>query len=165
MPATAACGSADESDPVFPRKRPCASTAGRTPSHSVDIPAYSATWPCEPRTAGLARGLVRAALHTWELDGLVDRATLITSELVSNSVQHSGGRLLRVGIALPEREVVRLSVSDRSTAHPVPCPPDLRSEHGRGLLLVEALADSWETDIRAWGKVIRAELRTRNTRA
>ncbi|GAA4678575.1 ATP-binding protein [Streptomyces chumphonensis] len=163
MPATAACGSADESDPVFRPERACATTAG-PPSHPVDIPAYSATWPCEPRTAGLARDLVRTALHTWELDELSDRATLITSELVGNSVQHSGGRLLRVGVTRPERDVVRLSVSDRSTAHPVPRPPDLGSEHGRGLLLVEALADAWETDVRAWGKVVRAELHVRTPR-
>ncbi|MCX2971133.1 MULTISPECIES: ATP-binding protein [Streptomyces] len=122
------------------------------------MPGYSATWHCEPRTVGRARDLVRAALHTWGLDGLTDRAALVVSELVTNSIQHSGRRMVRVSITLPQRDQVRISVSDKSSELPVRQAPDGQAESGRGLLLVDALADRWETEERNWGKVIRAEL-------
>ncbi|MBW1603103.1 ATP-binding protein [Streptomyces sp. JJ66] len=132
-----------------------------TQIHAVGVPGYSETWPCEPQTAGHARALVRAALHTWALDSLLDRATLIVSELVSNAVRHSGGRLVRVSVIRPAWDVVGVSVSDKSTAPPVKRTSDPEAESGRGLLLVEALADRWETDTRRWGKVVRAELHVR----
>ncbi|MGO4429272.1 ATP-binding protein, partial [Streptomyces sp. MCAF7] len=120
-------------------------------------PAYSQTLPCEPESARRARLLVRTACDTWHLPGLADRAALVISELVSNSVQHSGSRAMRVTVSRPAPDRVRLSVVDRSHAKPTQRTASEDDEHGRGLALVEAVSDHWGTDPLRWGKRVWAE--------
>ncbi|MGC9535596.1 ATP-binding protein [Streptomyces sp. UG1] len=65
----------------------------------------------------------------------------MTSELVSNSVKHSDGP---VTVRLrSRRDAVRIGVMDNHPGlpDPLPCTPD--QDFGRGLYLVEALADAW----------------------
>ncbi|MQY16610.1 hypothetical protein SRB5_68120 [Streptomyces sp. RB5] len=130
-----------------------------TCSHGIGAPGYSETWPCEPQSAGRARALVGTALSVWGLKCLADRATLVVSELVTNSVLHTRCRLVRVGIVRPDKELVCITVSDRSTVRPAIRTPDEEWEAGRGLMLVEAMADRWEVDVRRWGKIVRVDLR------
>jgi len=132
-----------------------------TRPHAIGIPGYSETMPCEPESASRARRLVRAALNTWDLGNLIEDGTLIISELVGNAVRHSGCRLLRVSVRLPDRDRVRLAVTDKCLQPPIAQAPDSNEECGRGLLLVDALADCWDTEYRAWGKSIWAELRAK----
>ncbi|WP_328377076.1 ATP-binding protein [Streptomyces sp. NBC_00440] len=129
-----------------------------TRPNAIGAPGYSETWPCEPETASRARSLVRAALYTWKLDVLVDDGVLIASELVGNAVQHSRCRLLRASVVLLSPGRVRLSVSDRSLALPKVQEAGEESVTGRGLMLIDELADRWDTDVRRWGKVVWAEL-------
>lgn len=100
---------------------------------------------------------VRADLRT-DLAGfgedLVETATLCVSEIAANSIEHTrsgerGGRVLR---ALFESEpgVLRLVVVDDGTRESAPEIPIhrtgqewLSAERGRGLLMVESLADRW----------------------
>ena len=77
----------------------------------------------------------------------VDTAVLLLSELVTNSVRHSGsglpGQTVTVTV-LREGEVVRVEVTDRSGATvPVLRPADSGAEGGRGLYLVDSLAARW----------------------
>jgi anti-sigma regulatory factor (Ser/Thr protein kinase) len=79
-----------------------------------------------PESAADARGLVRALLaaEVPSLEGespLAERTVadvlLVTSELVSNAIQHAGGL---VGFAATVKDgFVRLTVSDASSRHPV----------------------------------------------
>jgi hypothetical protein len=54
---------------------------------------------------------------------------------------------------------LRVEVLDGgATVPPQPVPPPLESESGRGLLLVEALADRWGAAVTAEGKTLWFEL-------
>lgn len=126
---------------------------------SLGHPAYSQTMPCAPESARRARLLVSAACNTWGLPGLADAGALVVSELIGNSVRHSGSYLVRVIVSLPERGLVRVAVVDKSRIPPTLRAADDSEEGGRGLAVVEALADRWGTEILRWGKRIWVELR------
>lgn len=126
--------------------------------HAVGAPGYSETRPCQPESVGCARSLARAALHTWRLEALIDDGMLVMSELAGNAVQHSGCRLFRASITLTSPGHVCLAISDRSTALPRLQKAKQGCVTGRGLLLVDELADRWGTELRRWGKVAWANL-------
>lgn len=143
-------------------------TSLRTPvqvDSAIGHPAYSQTFPCEPSTAEIGRKLVRDALAVWHLDSLADRAALIISELVANAVRHTSGHSIRLTVGRPSAERIRVGVVDRAPS----CLPVLGSandedESGRGLLLIDAVADRWGYDLRGsgrhpWGKEVWAEVR------
>ena len=82
---------------------------------------------------------------------------LITSELVTNAVQHARTRfqvqLIRDGYTF------LLSVTDQSASIPtLGQEPDSLMQHGRGLMIVEALATSWGIQTVKGGKSIWATL-------
>lgn len=99
--------------------------------------------PAEPAAAAAGRGFVATALTTWGCAELVETAKLLTSELVTNAVQHGDGPL-RLAIRRTASEVI-VEVSDNSTTRPTMQPGDPTAESGRGLLLVDALSDTWGT--------------------
>lgn len=127
-------------------------------------PAYSQTFPCEPATAGTGRTLVRHALGVWHLDGLADAAALIMSELVANAVTHASCHSIRLVVARPSATRVRVGVVDRAPSRlPVLRRTGADGEAGRGLLLVDGIADRWGYDLygppgRPWGKQVWGEL-------
>ncbi|MFJ4919837.1 ATP-binding protein [Streptomyces sp. NPDC088725] len=125
---------------------------------ATGAPGYSETLPCAAASARPARLLIGAALHTWNFGCLVDPGRLIVSELVSNAVQHSGSRDIRVGITLPAAGRVRILVSDKSCVAPIIREPQGDEESGRGLLVISEIAADWGADHRRWGKVVWAEL-------
>ena len=93
-------------------------------------------------------------MRDWGVDA--EDATLLTSELVTNTVVHAGTRCqLRVRRA---RDRVRVEVEDENDDVPVPRPCSVDDEHGRGLALVSTLALAWGVDPREHGKVVWFEL-------
>lgn len=120
-------------------------------------PAYSQTMPCTAESARHARQLVTYGLALWDLEELVDAATLCVSELVANAVQHSGARIIRVTISRPLDSRVRIGVTEKGRALPVPRYPGPDEEHGRGLVLINRLSDRWGTDVMRWGKRVWCE--------
>ena len=98
-----------------------------------------------------ARRLVSDLLNRWELRGLGDVATLLTSELVANALIHTGGGaslvvavadgVLEIGVSDHDHQAIELVKPklERLGAdhHAIP------DEGGRGLLLVDSLADEW----------------------
>ncbi|KPI09450.1 hypothetical protein OK074_3256 [Actinobacteria bacterium OK074] len=130
----------------------------------IDRPAYSRTFPCEPETAEIGRSLVRDALGLWRLNVLVDPAELIISELVANAVRHTSCRWIRLLVQRPRPARVRIGVVDRAPSRVPAFPPAGKDdESGRGLLLIDAVADRWGYDLRGsgrrpWGKEVWAEL-------
>lgn len=125
---------------------------------SIGTPGYSETMPCEPESARRARLLISAALNTWGIGDLVDTATLVVSELVGNSAQHTPCRLLRVTVSRPAPHRVKIAVTDKSRTVPGMTSPANDAEEGRGLFLVDVLSLRWGYDPQRWGKTVWAEL-------
>jgi anti-sigma regulatory factor (Ser/Thr protein kinase) len=127
--------------------------------HHTGHPGYSETLPNLEESAEAARRLVRTALAVWHLDELTDTALLLVTELVANAVQHTRSRVIRVVIARPSEHLVRIGVVDKARTLPELAQPgeDLLTG-GRGLLLVDALAVRWGTELHRWGKQVWAEL-------
>ncbi|WP_037856656.1 ATP-binding protein [Streptomyces sp. NRRL F-2799] len=115
-----------------------------------------------PRGARLARRLVSLRMDEWghPYDGWLNEAvTLIAAELAANAVRHGRvpGRDFHLRLA-GDDGVVRVEVSDTLTERL----PEIRVPSGgcgRGLILVEALADKWGVAPRQPGKTVWAEVR------
>ncbi|MEO3753317.1 ATP-binding protein [Streptomyces sp. B6B3] len=112
---------------------------------------FSFTFPPEPQWVRSAREAVRAALAPTAPGGadLVEIATLLTSELVTNAFVASVHSVAPAPIALhaewTRRGAVRVLVHDRAPGTPlVPDHlPDADDEGGRGLLLLTLHATEW----------------------
>lgn len=94
-----------------------------------------------PTSPAEARRFVRRALQTNGVTEPIDLTELLTSELVTNAVLYSQGPI-ELSVSTGDGEVL-VAVADCSPALPRPRPLDVRSTSGRGLQLVEQLADDW----------------------
>jgi anti-sigma regulatory factor (Ser/Thr protein kinase) len=112
--------------------------------------------PSSVTSPQLARAFLRATLETWKLDGFGDVTELLVTELVANVVTHVGSPMtLRVQ---REPATMRVEIDDPSPELPVVHHPDSADEHGRGVLLVDQLADAWGVESRPDGKTVWFEL-------
>jgi anti-sigma regulatory factor (Ser/Thr protein kinase) len=87
--------------------------------------------------------------------GLVDRcedAALLASEVVTNAIRHAGGSVTVRAERDGEHLVVQ--VLDKSPKEPMVLAPDLWSENGRGMSLVDAIANEWGVVPHPAGKVV-----------
>jgi anti-sigma regulatory factor (Ser/Thr protein kinase) len=122
-----------------------------------------------PRGARLARRLALRQLEAWGIpygSDASDAVALIVAELAANAVTHGRvpGRDFELRLSLVTGSV-RIEVSDTHSGPPrPPGPADLAAPHplaesGRGLLIVNAVADRWEVAHREPpGKTLRAEV-------
>ena len=91
--------------------------------------------------ASAARRHVRLLLDDWGLDALVEPVLLLTSELVTNAVLHSGTAIvLRVR---REGAGVRIGVEDGSSVPPVRRRRSTNATTGRGIALLEQVSSTW----------------------
>jgi DNA-binding NarL/FixJ family response regulator len=123
------------------------------------ITAVEATIDLPQKLASVrdARSFLRARLAEWESDTMLGDASIVVSELAANAITHAASSY-RVRLALSE-SVLRIEVRDGGAGTPEPQPKSLTDEHGRGLLMVAAVASSWgieQTD--GDHKVVWAEL-------
>ena len=95
-----------------------------------------------PSSVGSARAFVEATLSAWSLGELIDTATLLTSELATNAVLHARTSY-RLSIVLDDD--LTIEVADGSSALPAGGAPDPQAERGRGLIVLDHLADRWGT--------------------
>ena len=105
-----------------------------------------------------ARVAMEVPLFEWGLAKLLDDATLVVSELVSNAAKL--GQIFELTLT-PNGRTLRIEVSDHSGDRPVMKTGmgNDRAEDGRGLLVVNALADLWGFDAQPdGGKVVWAVL-------
>jgi anti-sigma regulatory factor (Ser/Thr protein kinase) len=100
-----------------------------------------ADFPPEASSAGQARRFVDATLRTWNCDALIEVATLLVSELVSNAILHAGTGI-RVVLRMHGPRL-RVEVHDGNGRLPAQKHYSATSATGRGLLLVERMADDW----------------------
>jgi len=89
---------------------------------------------------------------------LVEDLRLVISELVTNSVLHAGLKTGDpIGLTVDvSAERVRVEVVDWGTRAPRPMEPV--DEHGRGLAIVQQVADRWGTGWNSEAGVVWAEL-------
>ena len=106
----------------------------------------------EPRSVATARRFVAETLAEWGQQEQSDRACLVTSEILTNAVRHSDTPIA-LRMHCTSREIT-VEVRDDSTHLPQRRIPEPDDENGRGLMLVEALADSWGTRPTRTGKSI-----------
>lgn len=128
----------------------------------IDSRLIAFVLPGIPESVPAARSRVRAALSFHGLGEYADDAAAITSELVTNAIQHvCGDSGATVGVRIsrgPNPEAVTVTVSDSS-----PDGPDMRAapadgERGRGLRIVEALSAAWGWRPEEGGKAVFAVL-------
>ena len=105
----------------------------------------------DPICVAICREFVETALRTYPR-AVIDRAVLVTSELVTNVILHTpGGGLLELDLAT---ELLQVVVSDQSDEPPVELPHGESAFHGRGLPIVRSLADDWGIEHTGSGKSI-----------
>jgi len=114
------------------------------PSQLADtIRHFSVLLSPTPRGARLARLLATEQLRTWELP--LESASQIVAELAANAATHGRvpGRDFRLTLYVGGG-TLRIEVSDvRGERLPQVQLPSAEGESGRGLVLVDALADRW----------------------
>ena len=103
-----------------------------------------------PPSIKAARDFTTDTLLDWDLRGLIQDATLVVSELVTNALRHGaldgddGIRHDRPELILWARAGYLVCVViDSSASPPVRVPAGLAREDGRGLQVVQALASRW----------------------
>jgi anti-sigma regulatory factor (Ser/Thr protein kinase) len=110
-------------------------------AESTSLVAF--TLPGTPYSVQMARFYVRAALGYHDLGDYAGNVETVTSELVSNAVVHAGAQTFDLELRLEEAGAVVVVVTDSCPLPPVKRDPGGDAEHGRGLLVVEALSDRW----------------------
>ncbi|MEU6808491.1 ATP-binding protein [Streptomyces sp. NPDC046831] len=114
-----------------------------------------------PGSPARARRLARARLSGWSVcEDTCETADLVISELVTNAVVHTASS--RIVCELHDGDdVVRIAVRDQGCApgepYSSPRGPE-EEEHGRGLLLVDALCRAWGAQQDGPGLLVWAEL-------
>lgn len=119
----------------------------------VTVRVFRKRFASTRRAAGLARRLAQGQLDAWGVphgSEASDTAALLVAELTANAVLHAyvSGRGFELGLLLREDGVLRIEVTDTRADRPLPvvaqvAPED--AESGRGLLLIQTLADHWGT--------------------
>nr|WP_317443946.1 ATP-binding protein [Streptomyces collinus] len=119
----------------------------------------------DPTEVGRARRWARSRLAGLGIqadEALAETLVLLVSELVTNAVVHTGRpavlRLSLPGAAAEPAATVRLEVADSSSRAPVPRCAGSDATGGRGLALVDCLADRWGWSPEGSGKSIWCEL-------
>ena len=118
---------------------------------------FSTVFPSVAPSAASARRFVGAALRRWGCpDDFIELVLLLTSELVTNAYRHAGTET-RVSVRL-EGDCTRVEVRDVGRGEPELRPIDTDRVDGRGLQIVDALADRWGYHSNVGGTAVSFEL-------
>ncbi|MDH6493406.1 SpoIIE family protein phosphatase [Streptomyces sp. SAI-127] len=114
------------------------------------------------RAVADVRRFLRAQARSWDWEAVIPDLELAVTELVTNGLVHADSK---VEVRLREyADHLRVDVRDSDPRPPLPAPvltsggTDDESEHGRGLLIVDALAASWGNSPSGRGKSVWFEL-------
>lgn len=125
-------------------------------SDSSVVPATEvaeAVVPNRPDSTPATRAFLTRLLNGWGLpDEVIDDASLLTTELVSNAVRHGSGLVnLRVEV---DDGAVNVRVHDDADGIPHADQAEPTSLGGRGLFIVECVADEWGSEPDDHGKTV-----------
>ncbi|MGW4204020.1 ATP-binding SpoIIE family protein phosphatase [Streptomyces sp. NPDC004726] len=133
-----------------------------TPPRATPRRAAMTIAQAEPERIASARQTVRELLHDWADPEQIDSAVLMVSEMVTNVLVHTDGNALLVAEITCDRATpgrhLRVQVTDASDELPHKRSPGELASSGRGLVLMEMLADAWGVDPKGEGKSIWFEL-------
>ncbi|GHF23538.1 hypothetical protein GCM10010359_27130 [Streptomyces morookaense] len=111
---------------------------------SPPVAGSAVSLPASPRSVAAARRFAGRLLAEWGLDDLADDTVLLLSELVTNAVVHGCGGVGDVELSLGRTPAHLLArVTDTGGRAPLCGQAAADSENGRGMWLVEQLADGW----------------------
>ncbi|EST26463.1 hypothetical protein N566_23870 [Streptomycetaceae bacterium MP113-05] len=119
----------------------------------------------EPARIADARHQLSGLLHDWKDCDQADGAVLMLSEMLTNVLVHTDGDAMTVAEISGDRgtRMLRVDVTDSSDELPHRRSPGELASSGRGLLLMDTLADAWGVEPRGDGKRIWFELREAGT--
>jgi anti-sigma regulatory factor (Ser/Thr protein kinase) len=115
--------------------------------------SYQLTLAPTVDSVGVGRRLVSQALAEWELDALAQTATLLTSEVLTNSLLHARTQIV-LTVERISPSAVTISVRDGSTIVPRRRRHAQDATTGRGLELLDRLSQSWRVDPEDGGKTL-----------
>ncbi len=150
-----------------PRRSPAPSDLVTLTDEAAGPPTATAQFTSSPRGAQLARRFAVQCMEAWGHPPAADVScaiALVVGELAANAVRHGRvpGRDFGLRLTLDEvAGLVRVEVADAATSKrpPLSTPPvPPEAESGRGLLLVDVLAERWGWEPREpVGKTVWAE--------
>jgi anti-sigma regulatory factor (Ser/Thr protein kinase) len=98
--------------------------------------------PADPSAARQARMFATNALEEWQVPESVGTATLVVSELVTNSIRHAQ-TINELTLSLAQKRL-RIAVHDLAAGSPRPTRQlDADALDGRGLFLVDVMSRAW----------------------
>ncbi|MGW5214639.1 ATP-binding protein [Streptomyces sp. NPDC004051] len=121
--------------------------------------SWDVQFVAHPEEVAALRRVVRLRLSAWGLHELVDTAQLCVSEFVSNVVTHVGVGTRGSLVVAMTGACLRIEVHDPDTRTlPALVVAETDAEGGRGMTLVDALADRWGVQLHKDRKVTWCEL-------
>ncbi|MFF4258434.1 ATP-binding protein [Streptomyces sp. NPDC001663] len=122
---------------------------------------WDLAFTAEPEEVGALRRILRLHLQMWGLHDITDEAQLCVSELGANVITHVGHGTPATLMVSMNGTHLRIEVHDPDTrALPTLVDAGSDSEGGRGMALVDAVADRWGVFLRPDRKVTWCELAT-----
>ena len=134
--------------------------AGAGPEQAAAERRFRFELAAHPGSPAQARRLTRARLTRWSVcEDTCDTATLVISELVTNALVHTASSHIVCELHDGD-DLVRIAVRDqgRAPGETGPAPQRCEEEHGRGLLIIDALCDAWGAHEHGPGLLVWAEL-------
>jgi PAS domain S-box-containing protein len=116
------------------------------------VSTESRHFPATERSVGRARNFLLQTVSAGGDDG--PDLALMLSELATNAVQHASTEFeVTITLGAPAEGTdgarwVRVAVSDEAPGYPAPEEAAADAPHGRGLRIVESLADAWGVEVR-----------------
>lgn len=122
---------------------------------------WDLAFTAEPTEVAALRRVMRLHLGIWGLHEIADKAQLCVSELVSNVITHVGpGTPATLAVSMNGVHL-RIEVHDPDTrALPTILDANVDSEGGRGMALVDAVAERWGVELSPDRKITWCELAT-----
>jgi anti-sigma regulatory factor (Ser/Thr protein kinase) len=124
--------------------------------HGDEVPSASITLQPALTAPGQVRTFTRQSLYRWgEDEQLIEAAVRVVCEPVTNAVRHGvqppspGRRCERIRLSLItltltlQPDALRAEVRDGSGILPVQCSAGREDDCGRGLAIIDALAEYW----------------------
>lgn len=148
-------------DAAAGRPQGLGASAGAGPDQAAAERRFRFELAAHPGSPAQARRLTRARLTGWSVcEDTCDTAVLVVSELVTNAIVHTASDVVVCELHDGD-DLVRIAVRDQgcSPDEPHPSPQRPEEEHGRGLLLVEALCHAWGAQENGLGLLVWADLR------
>ncbi|WP_336109603.1 SpoIIE family protein phosphatase [Streptomyces sp. PTD9-10] len=114
--------------------------------------------PGDPEALSHARHMICAAVRSWGARDRADEIELVAGELITNALMHTeGSAIVTLRVLEGSGRRLRVEVEDSSSALPRRRDAGVDGVSGRGLLLVDRLADVWGVEARGGGKCVWCE--------